>query len=288
VRADGRSESEVASDIVDTVVILHDMIMNEYLTETGYQYALTANENKGYSSLDSSLASSAVTSRDGVYCERSPKTALLASKLNLPPLWRAEGTPPSPWAAMTMISRNIARDLPSLGEQERIAIDSQFTEITKQLSTCERILRTPIPLGYTRYTVRFLWLWLSLLPFALVRTFGEFGAGTWWADKPKPVVLLAMGFIGLIFLSIEDIGVQIEEPFAILPLRNHQTWLTRDAESCKAMLNWYMDETFNSNSNNNPNEHAEEHAGEGEGEGEGDGEQRDESTDDDLWMILNG
>jgi len=32
--------------------------------------------------------------------------------------------------------------------------------------------------------VRFLWIWITLLPFALSRTFVDFGTGTWWADEP--------------------------------------------------------------------------------------------------------
>ena len=100
------------------------------------------------------------------------------------------------------------------------------------------MLRTPIPLGYTRYSVRFLWIWLSLLPFALVRTFNDFGVNTWWADKPQPVLLLAMGFISFIFLSIEDIAVQIEEPFAILPLELHHKYLSKDVEQMRALMDW--------------------------------------------------
>ena len=35
------------------------------------------------------------------------------------------------------------------------------------LSSCNRILTTPIPLSYTRHTTRFMALWLLLLPLAL-------------------------------------------------------------------------------------------------------------------------
>jgi predicted membrane chloride channel (bestrophin family) len=86
---------------------------------------------------------------------------------------------------------------------ERIAVDSQILALTQSLGICEKLLRTPIPLGYTRYSVRFLWVWLSLLPFALTNTFSQFGVGTWWENKPQPVVVLAMLFIGFIFLSME-------------------------------------------------------------------------------------
>ena len=93
---------------------------------------------------------------------------------------------------------------------------------------CEKLLRTPIPLGYTRYSVRFSWLWLSLLPFALANTFSEFGVGTWWEDKPPPALALAMLFVCFVFLSIEDIAVQIEEPFSVLPLIKCHKWLSAD------------------------------------------------------------
>lgn len=35
------------------------------------------------------------------------------------------------------------------------------------VGTCERIVRFPIPLSYTRHTSRFMLLWLALLPIAL-------------------------------------------------------------------------------------------------------------------------
>lgn len=83
--------------------------------------------------------------------------------------------------------------------------------------------------------MRFLWIWLALLPFALVNTFVEFGAKTWWQDKPQPVMVFAMLFIGFIFFSIEDIAVQIEEPFSVLPLELHQKWLINDAKQIEAL-----------------------------------------------------
>ena len=114
---------------------------------------------------------------------------------------------------------------------------AQLVKVADALARGERVLRTPIPLGYTRYAIRFLWLWLTLLPFALTRTFADFGAASvWWEGKAQPVLVLAMLLIGFIFLSIEDIAVQIEEPFAILPLEQHAAWLERDAEQMKRVL----------------------------------------------------
>lgn len=117
-----------------------------------------------------------------------------------------------------------------------ISLDSHLSHLISSLSICEKLLSTPIPIGYTRYSVRFLWIWLTLLPFALAEKFSTFADGTWWEDKPKPVLMLAVAFIGFIFLSIEDIAVQIEEPFKILPLEKHQEWLLQEAKQIKALL----------------------------------------------------
>ncbi|KAK3273979.1 hypothetical protein CYMTET_17814 [Cymbomonas tetramitiformis] len=84
-------------------------------------------------------------------------------------------------------------------------MDENLTTFSDILGACERILRAPIPLSYTRHTSRSLILWLTLLPMALV---GDCG----WLTIPIEA------FIAMVLLGIEDIGVQIEEPFSILPL----------------------------------------------------------------------
>lgn len=79
------------------------------------------------------------------------------------------------------------------------------------MEICERIFTTPIPLIYTRHTARFLLLWLLTVPMSL---YNEFTIGKKWI---VPIV----SFLSSIFLfGIEDLGVQIEEPFSILPLAN--------------------------------------------------------------------
>ena len=84
-------------------------------------------------------------------------------------------------------------------------MEANVTEFEDCLGACERILRTPVPLSYTRHTTRFLMIWLTLLPFALV---GACGAAT--------VPLCAV--VGYLLLGVEEIGNTIEEPFSILPL----------------------------------------------------------------------
>lgn len=107
--------------------------------------------------------------------------------------------------------------------------------------------------GYTRYSVRFVMIWLTLLPFSLVRTFAEFGTDTWWEGRFQPVLVITMAFLSVIFLSIEDISVQIEEPFCILPLELHQKWLKRDIVQMKRTSRLVDALVSHNNSNHNNN-----------------------------------
>lgn len=70
---------------------------------------------------------------------------------------------------------------------------------------CERIQKTPIPSAYTRHTSRFLMVYIMTSPLMLWPI-------THWAT---PAVVSIIAFL---LLGTENIGVQIEEPFRVLPL----------------------------------------------------------------------
>jgi len=93
-----------------------------------------------------------------------------------------------------------------LGLPQRIRMEFNVDELFDDIGGCENIFATPIPLGYTKHTSRFLLLWLGLLPFALEQ---QLGFGLVFSQQ-----LLAFGLLG-----IEDIGIQLEEPFSVLPLQ---------------------------------------------------------------------
>ncbi|EFN53823.1 hypothetical protein CHLNCDRAFT_32075 [Chlorella variabilis] len=84
-------------------------------------------------------------------------------------------------------------------------MDENLTVYSDVTGGCERILRTPVPLSYTRHTSRFMMIWLTLLPFTLWDNCG-------WAMLPITFI------VSFLLLGIEEIGVSIEEPFTILPL----------------------------------------------------------------------
>ena len=65
-----------------------------------------------------------------------------------------------------------------------------------------------MPHGCCRHTSRFLVIWLASMPFTLWKSCGL-------------AMIPATGLIAFLLLGIEEIGVQIEEPFSILPLGQH-------------------------------------------------------------------
>ena len=79
-------------------------------------------------------------------------------------------------------------------------------ELSAVLAECEKILYTPIPISFTRHTSRILTMWLFTLPFSLWLPLG-------WCMVP------AVFLISWVMLGVDEIGIEIEEPFCILPVR---------------------------------------------------------------------
>lgn len=78
------------------------------------------------------------------------------------------------------------------------------------LGGCERILRTPMPLGYAIHLKHLLLIYCLLLPFQVVHNSG------WWTGAIVALILICFTLFG-----IEEIGIEIENLFgydATLPL----------------------------------------------------------------------
>lgn len=102
------------------------------------------------------------------------------------------------------------------------AMDSQVERLVGCTGMCERVLRTPIPTCFTRHTSRLFFLWSNLIPFAVYSSLGPIAT--------MPVSLLASWSI----LAIGDVGVQLEEPFNILPLRQYSEGIYDGINSIEA------------------------------------------------------
>jgi ion channel-forming bestrophin family protein len=120
-------------------------------------------------------------------------------------------------------------------------IDRALIELSYSLENCDRIYTTPIPLVYTRLTARFLLLWLITFPMSLYNEF----------ELAKKWIVPFIVFINSMFLlGIDDLGVQIEEPFSILPLEEICYGIQLNG---KMILQIVESNNNNNNSNNNSN-----------------------------------
>merc|ERR1719231_574456 len=93
--------------------------------------------------------------------------------------------------------------------RDRSQMDKTLSALCDDVGACERIFKTPIPQVYTRHTSRFVAFWLAILPLAI-----------WGVDQSwnHLVTIPASGLIVFFLLGIEELGMQIEEPFDILPI----------------------------------------------------------------------
>mmetsp|Transcript_30109 Transcript_30109/g.85003 ORF Transcript_30109/g.85003 Transcript_30109/m.85003 type:complete len:231 (+) Transcript_30109:242-934(+) len=95
------------------------------------------------------------------------------------------------------------------GDQSlRVAMLESLSELEARVASAERLLKTPIPLSYTRHTSRFLIAYLTFLPLGLWYECG-------WGLVPISAV------VAFFLLGIDEIGIQLEEPFSGLPLERY-------------------------------------------------------------------
>ena len=80
----------------------------------------------------------------------------------------------------------------------------------RSTAVCEKIYSSPVPLVYTRHTARFLSIWALLVPCALYSSFSE--ASQVLATLPASMILAFFLF------GIDELAMQLEEPFSILPM----------------------------------------------------------------------
>lgn len=89
-----------------------------------------------------------------------------------------------------------------LSEYAQISVDQNVQLLVDYLGGCERIHKTPLPFAYVVHLRRALVIYCFTLPFALVGVF----EWNWLA-------ILETLFLSYVYFGIEEIGVEIEDPF---------------------------------------------------------------------------
>jgi len=99
------------------------------------------------------------------------------------------------------------------------AMNGLINGLLEAITTCERIVTTPIPLAYTIYLKRLLLIYCTFLPFQVGSKLN------WWT---VPIVTI----LSFVLLAIEQIGTEIENPFGDdandLPLEDYCTTIVNN------------------------------------------------------------
>jgi predicted membrane chloride channel (bestrophin family) len=98
-------------------------------------------------------------------------------------------------------------------------IQAAATIFEDNLGSSERLLSSPIPLIYSKWTARFLSAWVLFLPFGL------------WSQMQSwnhIMLLPVMVMLSIFLFGIEELATQLEEPFTILPMQGF----------CDKIYNW--------------------------------------------------
>jgi len=130
-------------------------------------------------------------------------------------------------AYMTAVMNHV---VPHVTYTTHAKIQETLDELGNIAGGCERLLSTPIPLSYTRHSVRALLIWLLTAPLALYHHCG-------WAMLPM------LYFMSFLMLGIDELAAQIEEPFSILPLTPLVEVIKREADELFDMADGLMEAT---------------------------------------------
>ena len=96
-------------------------------------------------------------------------------------------------------------------------MDTTLSELSNILGACERIKNTPLPRQYDYYPELFIKIYCTLLPFVIVDE-----VGLW-----TPLITVVVGFV---FLVLNRIGKNLEDPFENRPYDVPLTSLSRTIE----------------------------------------------------------
>lgn len=120
-----------------------------------------------------------------------------------------------------LMEASLAVDGLPIDDKKRIEIDKGLLILGDCATTCHKIYTSPVPLVYTRHASRFLSLWMLLLPTALYESFAQRTASTIVLPMLKGIGLIpAVAVVSLFLFGIEELSLQLEEPFSILPMQS--------------------------------------------------------------------
>ena len=102
-------------------------------------------------------------------------------------------------------------------------LEEDIKELDLVVGGCERLFSSPISTSMSRHVVRSLALWLLTLPVVLV------------GQLSSLLVVFYVAATAYIYIGIEELGVQVEQPFDVLPMFQMAHVVATSAEDALAM-----------------------------------------------------
>ena len=100
----------------------------------------------------------------------------------------------------------------------QVIIEDRIRELETVVGVCERLFSSPIPPTYTRHLSRVMSLWLFLLPVNLIAM----------ANLKTVGVAFATSIATYVFVGLDEVGMEIEDVFKLLPLQQLAAATQRD------------------------------------------------------------
>mmetsp|Transcript_17562 Transcript_17562/g.49596 ORF Transcript_17562/g.49596 Transcript_17562/m.49596 type:complete len:423 (+) Transcript_17562:170-1438(+) len=152
----------------------------------------------------------------------------LVYKAMLPPkevAWIQRNAADTPTCVIFRVRELIASMVGQIPSVAADAMEHRLSELESTMGVCKRLLGSPIPPTYTRHTSRVMCLFLGLLPLALV------------SAKVAPLSsVIIVALLGYVFIGIDEIGVEVEHPFPLLPIYHLSSIIQRNVFYQYAMM----------------------------------------------------
>ena len=107
-----------------------------------------------------------------------------------------------------IVNSDAVKNSPQTSSTTNLIIEERIGDLEQVIGGCERLLGSPIPPTYSRHLSRVLSLWLICLPMSLVAS-----------NIPTLVVFFATTAAAYVLVGIDEVGMEIENVFRLLPLQ---------------------------------------------------------------------
>ncbi|GMH87041.1 hypothetical protein TrVE_jg13495 [Triparma verrucosa] len=115
-----------------------------------------------------------------------------------------------PVALITRIRQVVALEAKrgNLNPGSHRSLEANLLELNRIYGMCERLRGSPVPPMYSRHTSRLLMFWLFSLPLSLNST-----------PISAPINILLVMVAGFVTLGLDEISMQLEQPFRLMPMQ---------------------------------------------------------------------